>query len=117
MKARLPVWRRLGWRLGASVLLLTALGILVSVAGFTLEPSIGEFLLSHPSIRVPGRGRTSSVNEGHARLWPPAIRTFVDALKAPGAAGGGPHSARYSGALVADVHRTLLEGGVYLYPP
>jgi fructose-1,6-bisphosphatase I len=117
MKARLPVWRRLGWRLGASVLLLTALGILVSVAGFTLEPSIGEFLLSHPSIRVPGGGRTYSVNEGHARLWPPAIRTFVDALKAPDAAGGGPYSARYSGALVADLHRTLLEGGVYLYPP
>jgi len=87
------------------------------VSAFTLDVSIGEFLLSHESIRVPQRGRTYSVNEGHARLWPPAIRQFVDAMKEPDAARGTPYSARYSGALVADVHRTLLEGGVYLYPP
>lgn len=83
--------------------------------GFTLDTSIGEFVLSHERIRVPAQGRTYSVNEGHSRSWSPAIRKFLDALKEPGRANS-PYSARYAGALVADLHRTLLEGGVYLYP-
>lgn len=87
------------------------------VYGFTLEASIGEFLLSHDRIHIPSRGRTYSVNEGNSRSWPPAVRKFIDGLKEPGPARGHPYTSRYSGALVADLHRTLLEGGVYLYPP
>ncbi len=86
------------------------------VHGFTLDASLGEFFLSHEDVRIPPRGRTYSVNEGHSRSWPPAIRRFIDALKDPDPASGRPYSARYSGAFVADLHRTLLEGGVYLYP-
>lgn len=85
-------------------------------AGFTLDPSIGEFLLSHESLHIPARGRTYSVNEGRSRSWPLAIRTFIDALKERDPAKGRPYSARYAGALVADLHRTLLDGGIYLYP-
>jgi len=86
------------------------------VYGFTLDASIGEFRLSHDRIRIPARGRTYSANEGNARGWSSAIRRFLEALKDPDPERGGPYSARYSGALVADVHRILLEGGVYLYP-
>jgi fructose-1,6-bisphosphatase I len=82
-----------------------------SVYGFTLDTAIGEFLLSQESVRVPSRGRTYSVNEGNSRSWPPAVRKFIDALKEPDPVSGRPYSSRYSGALVADLHRTLLEGG------
>lgn len=87
------------------------------VYGFTLDSSTGEFLLSHERIRIPPRGRYYSANEGHSRSWPPGIRCFLDWLREPDPASGRPYSARYAGALVADAHRTLLEGGVYLYPP
>lgn len=86
------------------------------VHGLTLDASVGEFVLSHDQIRIPARGRTYSVNEGRSRLWYPAIREFIESLQEPDPANGRPYSARYSGALVADLHRTLLEGGVYLYP-
>ncbi len=99
---------------GPSTILVYTAGY--GVHGFTLDTSIGEFLLSHEHVRIPPRGRTYSVNEGHSRFWLPAIRKFIDALKAPDPANGRPYSARYAGALVADLHRTLLEGGVYLYP-
>lgn len=99
---------------GPSTILVYAAGH--GAAGFTLDLSIGEFLLSHESLHAPARGRTYSVNEGRSRSWPPAIRTFIDALKEREPAKGRPYSARYAGALVADLHRTLLEGGIYLYP-
>lgn len=81
------------------------------VHGFTLDPSVGEFLLSHEDIRTPTRGATLSVNEGHAHKWSPAMREAVASLKTPG------RTARYIGSLVADFHRNLLHGGVFLYPP
>lgn len=86
------------------------------VHGFTYEPSIGEFLLSHPNIRTPERGRIYSVNEGNYGKWPTGVKRYVDWLKAEDKATGRPYSARYVGSLVADFHRNLLYGGIYLYP-
>jgi fructose-1,6-bisphosphatase I len=79
---------------------------------FTLEPSIGEFLLTGSSLRMPARGHGYAVNEGRSGGWTPATRAFVDHLKR----NGGAYSTRYSGSLVGDFHRILLEGGIYLYP-
>lgn len=83
---------------------------------FTLEPSIGEFLLTASSVRTPPRGRAYAVNEGHSGEWRPETRAFVESLKHNDGANGGPYSTRYSGSLVGDFHRILLEGGIYLYP-
>ena len=87
------------------------------VNGFTLDREIGEFLLSHRDIRCPQRGRSYSANVGRYYEWPEATRNFVDYVESEDTAGGRPYSLRYSGALVADLHRTLLEGGIYFYPP
>ena len=84
------------------------------VHGFTLDPGIGEFLLSHPDLRTPFEGRIYSVNEGNEPDWPPAVRDAVHHLK-HGPDGGGM-TARYIGSLVADFHRNLLYGGIFLYP-
>jgi fructose-1,6-bisphosphatase I len=86
------------------------------VHGFTFEPSIGEFLLSHPNIRTPARGRIYSVNEGNYARWSPEMKRYVDWLKAEDKATNRPYSGRYVGSLVADFHRNLLYGGIYLYP-
>jgi fructose-1,6-bisphosphatase I len=83
---------------------------------FTLEPSIGEFLLTSSSLRMPARGRSYAVNEGRSGGWSPATRAFVEHLKQDDRAAGRPYSTRYSGSLVGDFHRILLEGGIYLYP-
>ena len=84
--------------------------------GFTLDSTIGEFLLSHENIRVPARGKTYSVNEGHFHRWHPHTRHLVEYLRTVDKPSGRPYSLRYVGSLVADLHRTLLEGGIYLYP-
>jgi fructose-1,6-bisphosphatase I len=98
---------------GSSTMLVYTTGH--GVHGFTLEPSIGEFLLSHPDIRIPSPGqRTYSVNEGNYGRWDPRQRAFVDHLK--GLDGGKPFGARYIGSLVADFHRNLLYGGLFMYP-
>jgi len=83
---------------------------------FTLEPSIGEFLLTSSSVRMPPRGRGYAVNEGRSGAWAPETRAFVEHLKQSDEAAGRPYSTRYSASLVADFHRILLEGGIYLYP-
>lgn len=82
------------------------------VHGFTLDPSIGEFFLSHKDIRLKDTARTYSVNEGYAASFDPRLRAWIEARKAPGMG----WSARYIGSLVADFHRNLLKGGVFLYP-
>lgn len=87
------------------------------VHGFTLDPGVGEFLLSHPDIRMPESGRTYSVNEGNWSHWDEKARAAVNTFKHPEDPGATPCSARYVGSLVADFHRTLLYGGVYMYPP
>ncbi len=83
---------------------------------FTLDPTLGEFLLSHEDIRIPARGRTYSVNEGNFHRWHPYTRSLVKYLRAVDKATGRPYSLRYAGSMVADLHRTLLEGGIFLYP-
>jgi fructose-1,6-bisphosphatase I len=87
------------------------------VHGFTLDPSVGEFFLSHVNIRMPERGAYYSVNEGNAATWSDGVRSWVEWMKKPDKSIGHPYSARYVGSLVADFHRTLLKGGVFAYPP
>lgn len=86
------------------------------VHGFTLDPSVGEFLLSHENIRIPQRGSIYAVNEGNFNRWNSDMRRYVQYLKEEDKETGRPYSARYIGSLVADVHRTLLYGGIYCYP-
>ena len=86
------------------------------VHGFTLDPGIGEYLLSHEDIRVPAKGAVYATNEGNYRKWFESTRRYVDYLKESDKATGRPYTSRYSGCLVADVHRILLGGGIYLYP-
>ncbi len=86
------------------------------VDGFTLDPSIGEFLLSHADIRIPEKGKIYSCNEGYRNLLFDGTRRFLDFLQENDKASGRPYSARYVGSMVADVHRTLLYGGIFMYP-
>ncbi|KAJ2896755.1 Fructose-1,6-bisphosphatase [Coemansia aciculifera] len=87
------------------------------VEGFTLDPALGEFILTHPNIRIPSRGKIYSVNEGNTLYWDDATKAYFDSVKFPSAESGRkPYSARYIGSMVADVHRTLLYGGVFAYP-
>jgi fructose-1,6-bisphosphatase I len=87
------------------------------VHGFTLDPSIGEFLLSHPNMKLPARPqRIYSVNEGNYSRWSPGQRKLIDYWKGVDGRNSKPFSARYIGSLVADLHRTLLYGGVFMYP-
>ncbi len=86
------------------------------VHGFTLDPSIGEFLLSHENIRIPKRGKIYSVNEGNYDRWPEGMQNYVQYLRKEDKATNRPYSARYVGSLVGDIHRTLLYGGIFMYP-
>jgi len=85
------------------------------VDGFTLDPAIGEFVLTHPGIKMPKRGKIYSVNEGNSIYWDKPCQELFHSLKNP-PAGKSPYSARYIGSMVADVHRTLLYGGLFAYP-
>ncbi|MDE3103679.1 MAG: class 1 fructose-bisphosphatase [Acidobacteriota bacterium] len=85
------------------------------VHGFTLDHTIGAFVLSNERMRMPEQGSYYSVNEANADGWPAAYRSYIDMLRAGGL--GKTYSSRYIGSLVADFHRTLLKGGVFLYPP
>ena len=83
--------------------------------GFTLDPSIGEFLLSHPNIRIPDDGRYLSVNDSYEQLWDDNVKTLMRRYR--GLEGGTKAlSVRYVGSLVADFHRNLLGGGIFAYP-
>jgi fructose-1,6-bisphosphatase I len=82
------------------------------VHGFTLDPTVGEFFLSHPHIRIPNKCGIYSINEGYSATWQPGVATFVAEMKDPKQ----KRTARYIGSLVADFHRNLLKGGVFIYP-
>ena len=86
------------------------------VHGFTLDPSIGEFLLSHENIQIPKRGKIYSVNEGNYRWWHDGMKKYVKYLQEEDKATSRPYSGRYIGSMVADIHRTLLYGGIFMYP-
>lgn len=99
---------------GSSTMLVLASG--EGVHGFTYDPTVGEFFLSHENLRVPERGDSYSVNESNSDLWEPAIRDWVASLKRPKADGKRGRTLRWVGTLVADAHRTLLRGGIFAYP-
>lgn len=99
---------------GSSTMLVYSAG--KGVHGFTLDPSVGEFLLSHQNITMPERGAIYSVNEGYTEYWDERTRAVVNYFKSSKNERGKPYSARYIGALVADFHRNLLYGGIYMYP-
>ncbi len=99
---------------GASTILVYTCGD--GVHQFTLNPGIGEFLLSGSNIRMPVRGKIYSVNEGNRQKWPNGMKNFIDHIQEADAETGRPYSLRYTGCLVADVHRVLFKGGLYLYP-
>ncbi len=86
------------------------------VHGFTLDPTVGEFLLSHPNMRMKERGKIYSVNEGNYEYWDEPTRKAIAHFKGKDNALGAPYSMRYVGSLVADFHRTLLYGGLFMYP-
>ena len=99
---------------GSSTMLVYTAGD--GVHGFTLDPSLGEFLLSHQGIRMPKRGKLYSVNEGAEKSWTAGTRKYIGHLKQKDKETGRPYKLRYIGTLVSDVHRTLLKGGIFLHP-
>ncbi len=86
------------------------------VYGFTLDQQIGEFVLTHPDMRIPERGSIYSFNEANAPDWDPVLKEYVEGMKNGTGKSGKKYSSRYIGSLVADVHRTILYGGVFGYP-
>ncbi|PPQ93310.1 hypothetical protein CVT25_014439 [Psilocybe cyanescens] len=85
------------------------------VNGYTLDAALGEFILTHPNITIPPRGKIYSFNEGNAMYFYPPVTAYLKSIKYP-ASPKSPYSARYIGSMVADVHRTLLYGGIFGYP-
>lgn len=83
--------------------------------GFTLDNALGEFILTHPNMKIPKSRSIYSVNEGNSMYWDEPCKKYFESLKFP-EGGGKPYSARYIGSMVADVHRTLLYGGIFAYP-
>ncbi|HDZ88049.1 MAG TPA: class 1 fructose-bisphosphatase, partial [Nitrospirae bacterium] len=80
------------------------------VNGFTLDPSVGMFLLSHPDMKIPEKGKIYSINEAYAHKWEKNLKAHIDSYKEKG------YSLRYIGSMVSDVHRTLIKGGIFAYP-
>lgn len=100
---------------GSSIMMVYTTGN--GVHGFTLDPGVGEFLLSHPDIRIPPEPKYYSVNQGNERYWSEGVRRFTRWLQGmEEQEPRKPLSARYIGSLVADFHRNLLEGGIFYYP-
>jgi fructose-1,6-bisphosphatase I len=86
------------------------------VNGFTLDPSIGEYSLSHPNIQCPETGKLYSVNHGHFFRYEENVKKYIDACQKKNTTSGGPYTQRYIGSMVADVHRNLVKGGIFMYP-
>lgn len=99
---------------GSSTILVYTTGN--GVNGFTLDPSIGEFFLSHPDLKMPENGRLYSVNEGNLLDFDPQLRAYLAYCQSTDNQTGKPYSGRYIGSLVADFHRNLIKGGIYIYP-
>ncbi|GMH81304.1 hypothetical protein TrVE_jg8713 [Triparma verrucosa] len=100
----------------SSTILVFTLGGSHPVIGFTLDPQLGEFVLTHPNMRVPKRGTYYSVNEGNSWLWDASIRHYIDKIKRGEGETKKRYSSRYVGSMVGDVHRTLLYGGIFGNP-
>ncbi|MXV49953.1 class 1 fructose-bisphosphatase [Pedobacter sp. HMF7647] len=84
--------------------------------GFTLDPASGNFLLSHPGIHIPASGYSYSVNEGNYSLFPSGVKDFIRHCRPGKAACSARYSSRYTGTMVADIHRILFHGGIFIYP-
>ncbi len=100
---------------GSSTMFVYSTGL--GIHGFTLDPGVGEFILSHPDMRTPEKGKIYSINEGNSINWDERTKKMVDHFKANDESTGRPYSSRYIGSLVADFHRNLLNGGIFMYPP
>lgn len=98
---------------GSSTMLVYTTGN--GVNGFTLDPSIGEYCLSHPNIKIPSEGSIYSINEGNLEDFPKFIQSYVSFCKEENE-GKKPYSLRYIGSMVADLHRNLIKGGIFIYP-
>ncbi len=98
---------------GSSTILVYSAGN--GVHGFTLDPAVGAYVLSHENMRMPSRGKYYSVNEALRKAFPPPYCRYIDRLR--DGALGKPYVSRYIGSMVSDFHRTLLKGGVFMYPP
>jgi fructose-1,6-bisphosphatase I len=84
--------------------------------GFTLDPSFGEFLLSHENIKTPKKAKIYSINEGNYLYWHPGLKKYIKYLQEEDKESSRPYSSRYIGSMVADIHRNLLYGGIFMYP-
>ncbi len=100
---------------GSSTMLVYTTGM--GVSSFTLDPTIGEFMLSDDDIRIPDFHPQYSINEGNSSGWPDGVRSYIDYIKKVDPETKRPYSLRYIGSMVSDLHRTLLLGGIFLYPP
>ncbi len=100
---------------GSSTMLVYTTGF--GVNGFTLDPSIGEFCLSHPDMQAPLDGNIYSINQGNFVHFTPAVKEYIKYCQEEDLENGRPYSLRYIGSLVADFHRNLIKGGIYIYPP
>lgn len=99
---------------GSSTIMVYTTGLGVSM--FTLDPSIGEFILSEDDIRMPDKGKIYSINEGSYNSWDLGLKKYVKYCQVEDEQSNRPYSARYIGSMVADVHRTLIKGGIFMYP-
>lgn len=99
---------------GSSTMLVYTTGN--GVNGFTLDPSIGEFCLSHPDMKMPVKSRLYGMNEGNISICHPGIKAYAEYCQSYDNDFGTPYSGRYIGSLVADFHRNLIKGGIYIYP-
>lgn len=100
---------------GSSTMLVYTTG--KGVNGFTLDPSIGEFCLSHPDMQIPKNGKIYSINEGNYIHFPEGVKKYIKYCQEEDAKTSRPYSSRYIGSAVADIHRNLLKGGIFIYPP
>lgn len=99
---------------GSSTMLVYATKL--GVNGFTLEPSIGEFCLSHPNMKCPEKGKIYSINQGNTCKYHDGMKNFLSHCMEDNKDEGRPYSHRYIGSMVADMHRTLIKGGIFMYP-
>jgi fructose-1,6-bisphosphatase I len=99
---------------GSSTMLVYTTG--KGVNGFTLDPSIGEFCLSHPNMKIPSSGKIYSINEGNYIKFPQGIKSYIKYCQEEDRETNRPYTSRYIGSMVADIHRNLLLGGIFIYP-
>lgn len=99
---------------GSSTILVYTTGH--GVYGFTLDPGVGEFLLSHDNIKIPQKSKIYSINEGNYKYWHPGLKKYIKYLQEEDEKTRRPYSARYIGSMVADIHRNMLYGGIFMYP-